>query len=127
MSHLSHLISLRRIGVISAFCMLLGLLSIAEAFGPFGDESLVNTYTTNTQSSSAIAVDNSGNYVIVWQSNGQDGSSSGIYGQRYNAAGNRLGNEFRVNTTTTNFQGSPDIWLNDNGGFVVVWVSDGQD
>ena len=41
----------------------------------------------------------SGDYILVWQSGGQDGTGIGIYGQRYNAEGIALAPEFRVNTT----------------------------
>jgi hypothetical protein len=32
-------------------------------------------------------MDAAGNFVVTWSSYGQDGSGSGIYAQRYNAAG----------------------------------------
>jgi hypothetical protein len=31
----------------------------------------------------AVATDTSGNFVVVWESNSQDGSSDGVFGQRY--------------------------------------------
>jgi len=50
---------------------------------PLGPEFRVNTYTTNTQSSQAVASDSSGNFVVVWSSQFQDGSDFGIFGQRF--------------------------------------------
>ena len=51
---------------------------------PKGSEFQVNTYTTGVQASPAVAMDgSSGAFVIAWSSSGQDGSSSGIYAQRY--------------------------------------------
>jgi hypothetical protein len=35
--------------------------------------------------------------------------------------------EFQVNTWTTDYQGIPSITSLSNGGFVVVWESNGQD
>jgi hypothetical protein len=52
---------------------------------PLGPEFRVNTYTTNWQYRPAVAVDASGNFVVVWRSQTQDGSSFGIFGQRYSA------------------------------------------
>ena len=52
-------------------------------------------------------MDADGDFVVAWQSDGQDGSGSGIYAQRYNAAGVAQGAEFRVNTFTTNNQRVP--------------------
>ena len=46
-------------------------------------------------------MDADGDAVIAWQSNGQDGSGYGIYGQRFNAAGLKVGGEFPINTFTT--------------------------
>ncbi|MBX7106178.1 MAG: hypothetical protein K1X57_19010, partial [Gemmataceae bacterium] len=50
---------------------------------PFGGEFRVNTYTTNSQKNSSTAMDEDGDFVVVWESTGQDGSNEGIYGQRY--------------------------------------------
>src|SRR5205814_1251353 len=69
---------------------------------PVSVETRANTYTTNAQNQSTVATDASGNYVVVWQSRGQDGSGYGIYAQRYNFNAVALGTEFRVNTYTTN-------------------------
>src|SRR5688572_27205866 len=63
---------------------------------PLGSEFRVNTFTPKRQSDVAIAMDVDGNFVVVWQSFGQDGSNSGIFAQRYNFAGLPQGAEFRV-------------------------------
>lgn len=48
-----------------------------------GSEFRVNTEVAGNQVYSAAASDAAGGIVIVWQSDGQDGSSFGVYGQRY--------------------------------------------
>jgi hypothetical protein len=63
----------------------------------------------------------------VWGSNGQDGSSYGVYGQRFDSNGGKVGSEFQVNTWTPDHQGVPSITSLLNGGFVVVWNSYRQD
>ena len=80
----------------------------------------VNTYTTNDQTIPSVAVDSSGNAVVVWQSV-QDGSGFGVYGQRYASTGAPLGPEFRVNTYTTNIQTNASVAAGSAGDFVVVW------
>ena len=55
------------------------------------------------------------------------GDAGGIYGQRYDQNGIQVGNEFQVNTYTTSTQWYPSITALSDGGFVVVWESDGQD
>ena len=92
-----------------------------------GSEFQVNTWTTDDQWSPSITSLPNGGFVVVWQSAGQDGSWSGVYGQRFDSNGNKVGSEFQVNTWTTNDQGNPSITSLHNGGFVVVWTSYGQD
>ncbi|MGE3804412.1 MAG: hypothetical protein AB7K24_07050, partial [Gemmataceae bacterium] len=89
-------------------------------------EALVNTYTTNIQENADIDRANDGSFVVVWQSQGQDGSGWGIYGQRYDAAGNKVGNEFLVNTTTAGDQLDPAVAVDADGDFVVVWGGNGS-
>jgi hypothetical protein len=43
----------------------------------------VNTYTTETQRFPSVAANASGSFVVVWQSDEQDGPSYGVFGQRY--------------------------------------------
>jgi len=92
-----------------------------------GPEFQVNSYTTGDQIWSSVAAASSGDFVVVWQSEGQDGSLGGIYGQRYAASGVPLGPEFRVNTFTTSRQTVPTVASNGAGEFVVAWNSYPQD
>jgi hypothetical protein len=94
---------------------------------PQGAEFRVNTYTTDGQFSGAVAMDAGGNFVVVWQSLFQDGSSFGIFAQRYDAAGVPQGAEFRVNTYTTGSQYGPAVAMDAGGNFIVVWESFTQD
>jgi len=90
---------------------------------PQGSEFRVNTTTTGLQNYSVVAMDEDGDFVIVWQSYGQDGSSYGIYGQRFNSSGQTQGSEFRVNTSTTNLQMAPSVAMDGDGNFAVTWHS----
>jgi len=93
----------------------------------YSSEFRTNTYTTDSQAYPSVAMNNSGNFVIAWGSNGQDGSLMGVYAQRYDNTGTKIGSEFRVNTYTTGTQSSPSVGIDDNGNFVVVWQGAGQD
>jgi hypothetical protein len=73
-----------------------------------------------------VATDASGNFVVVWRSEGQDGSLFGVFGQRYASSGAPLGPEFRVNSYTTNSQYHPSVGADSSGNFVVVWKSVAQ-
>ena len=98
-----------------------------DAGTPQGGEFRVNSYTRGSQSSPNVASDADGNFTVVWSSSGQDGSGSGIFGQRYDESGAALGSEFRVNTYTTNYQRRPSISATGIEQFVVAWSSYGQD
>ena len=76
----------------------------ASSGTPLGPEFRVNTYTTSYQGHPSVAADASGNFVVVWTSHDQDGSVTGVFGQRYASSGAPVGPEFRVNTYTTGYQ-----------------------
>jgi hypothetical protein len=100
---------------------------IAWAQPPAGIEFQVNTYTTSIQLNPSAAMDGRGAFVIVWQSQGQDGDNTGVFGQRFDAAGTAQGPEFRVNTETPLAQQAPAVTADAEGRFVVVWRSRDQD
>ncbi len=88
----------------------------------------VNTYTSFDQKSASVAVDPTGNFVIAWQSAGQDGSANSIYAQRFNARyRERVGSEFKLNTYSTDNQILPTIALAPNRHIRAAWVTQGQD
>jgi VCBS repeat-containing protein len=92
-----------------------------------GDEFLVNTTTEGEQQAASVAALGDGGYVVTWMSEDQNGSSWGIYAQRYDAGNTPVGDELRVNTTTANQQYYASTVALADGGFVVAWMSDGQD
>jgi hypothetical protein len=98
----------------------------ANSGAPIGPEFQVNTFTTGTQYQPAVAMDQAGNFVVVWSSQGQEGAGAEVYGQRFSSSGVPLGSEFRVNTFTTGDQHRPDVGSDPSGNFLVVW-QDGAD
>ena len=92
-----------------------------------GDEFRINKTVDYDQSMPAVAGLIDGGFVVVWQSDLQDGSGLGIYMQHYREDGTRIRQETRVNTTTADDQSQPAVASFSLGGFVVVWTSDGQD
>jgi hypothetical protein len=95
--------------------------------GRDGHEFQINTYTANSQAHPSVAGISDGGFVVAWSSYGQDGSGSGIYAQRHDQAGNRVGGEFRVNVPTTDAQSWPSVTGLADGGYVIAWQSQGQD
>jgi hypothetical protein len=94
-----------------------------------GVEFQVNTYTTDAQRRPSVSVGPTGDFVVVWDSNGSaesDDSNTSIQGQRYDASGSAIGSEFQVNTYTTDTQFGASVAVDTNGDFVVVWQSNGS-
>ena len=90
---------------------------------PFTSDLQVNTTTADSQRYASIAALEDGGFVVTWSSYNQDGSGSGIYGQRYDAAGNKVGSEFQINTYETQDQVLSSVAGLGDGGFVVTWDS----
>ncbi|MFN8415378.1 MAG: T9SS type A sorting domain-containing protein [Cytophagaceae bacterium] len=101
-------------------------LSAATSFGqsPTSQTTTdyqVNTFSTYFQIWSRIAMDDDGNYIIIWASNGQsEDLDYYVYGQRYNSSGEHIGTEFQLTTSEVNFT-SLDVAMNKDGNFVIVW------
>ncbi|MBK8918090.1 MAG: hypothetical protein IPM73_08615 [Betaproteobacteria bacterium] len=92
-----------------------------------GAETLVNTETAGAQYEATVAMLSDNGFVVVWRSDNQDGSSAGVYGQRFDSAGTKVGGEFLVNETTNGGQYQPDVTGLSTGGFVVTWYNDNYD
>ena len=116
-----------------------GMLLLATALGwvAFGEDAraatgagasnpdpVVNQFSTGDQALPAIASAADGRYVVVWQSDDQDGSLSGIYARRYTAAGTAAGDEFRVNNETRSRQSRPSVAMAPDGRFAIAWDSE---
>lgn len=92
-----------------------------------GSEFQVNSFTTSAQFDADVGADPQGNFTVVWTGDAQDGSSTGIFGQRFAADATPRGVEFRVNTYTTGQQVLPRVSVAGDGRFVVVWMTDAPD
>lgn len=87
-----------------------------------GAEFQINSNTPDEQSNPAVAALSDGGFVVVWRSENQDAESWGVYQQRYDVAGNKLGGEELVNTEEDLAQDHPKVAAID-GSYVVVWQS----
>ena len=98
---------------------------IARIFNGDGDplsgEIDVNSYGLGDQSQAAIAASEVGRFVVVWDSDGQDGSLDGIIGRQFLQDGSPLGDEFQINQTTEDIQKSPSVTMSEDGSFAVAW------
>ncbi|MDB5686726.1 MAG: hypothetical protein JWR77_1315, partial [Rhizorhabdus sp.] len=88
-----------------------------------GGELLVNGVTSGHQWASHVAGLAGGGYVVTWA------DDSGVLGdpdyavaaQIFDADGQKVGDEFRVNSETGSLQFYSDVTALSDGGFVVTW------
>lgn len=86
-----------------------------------GGVQQVNTFKNLEQWGSKSAGLSDGGWVVVWQSNDQDGDDAGIYQQRYSKTGTKVGGETRVNATTSESEFPNSVTGLSDGGWIVSW------
>jgi hypothetical protein len=99
----------------------------SNATGPLGEEFQINAYTTSKQRFPAISRSPAGNFVVVWESIGQDGYGGGIFARRLSSSGSLLFSEFQVNTFTPSISYNPALTQDSSGSFVVSWRGNDED
>jgi hypothetical protein len=90
-----------------------------------GPELLVNTTADSHQTEPAIAALADGRFVVTWtdwSATGGDTSTAAIRAQIFDANGNKLDEEFLVNTTTTQGQNMPAVAALADGRFLIAWT-----
>ncbi len=92
-----------------------------------GSEILVNKTTADNQTEPAVAMLKDGGWVVVWESNKQDASGSGIFIQTFDETGKKTGGEKRVNQQTDGDQFDADVSVLTDGSIVVSWSSYNKD
>jgi hypothetical protein len=109
--------------------------SDTEVFGQLYDadgtaqrgEIRINSTSFGSQGNPAVAMDDGGNFVVVWANSVDIITWNDVYGRRFDAGGNALGTEFQINTYTAENQSYPDVAIDADGDFVAVWQSNDQD
>jgi len=101
---------------------------------PASDDFQVNSYTLGISVSNpwypSVSVDPVGDFVVAWGSLGSYGddpaSSFSIQAQRFASDDAPVGGQFQVNVYTTGYQQLPEVATDADGGFVVLWQSNGS-
>jgi hypothetical protein len=88
---------------------------------PAGDAFLVNTTAANGQDNPSVAMNASGEFVIVWDSAADSGTRYDIMAQRYDANGVAQGTEFRVNADEDAWRQYAKVAMDADGGFAITW------
>ncbi|RDI59844.1 cadherin domain-containing protein [Microvirga subterranea] len=94
-----------------------------------GTKALATTSTTGTQARTDIYDLPGGGFMLVWTGTGtqpgQEDADRGFFFQRFDAAGNKVGSETRINTTTVGESWSLDLEFLPTGHIVAVWTNYG--
>jgi len=91
---------------------------------PLGSEFRVNTNTNDKQLCPKVALNNTGSFVIVWESvNVPQKGKKAICSQLYDSSGLKIGMEFFANDGPSDGR-YPDAAMDTQGNFAVVWMQD---
>ncbi|MGH6780578.1 MAG: hypothetical protein ACREB5_00530, partial [Sphingomonadaceae bacterium] len=90
-----------------------------------GSEFTVNSFATDNQTAPTISRFSDGGFVISWGTldSAQDGDSSAIKAQLFDANGEKVGAELLVNSSVVGSQFTPSIATLGNDTFIVTWVT----
>jgi len=102
---------------------------------PIGNETLLNSSTSDLIHSPNVTALNDGGWVLTWTNEdlfhtfvyttgGGHFKIKDIYQQRYASDGSAIGSETLVNTTTDNSQSTPSVTALNDGGWLVTWSND---
>jgi len=98
---------------------------MARLFDPNGTAQTetfqVNTVRFSSITRPSVAMDITGNFVVVWDGDPNLAGSDDIHARLFDANATALDEQFVVNTTMAGAQQYPQAAMNDNGEFVIVW------
>jgi len=91
-------------------------------------ELQVNNYTEHNQTHPAVAMNDAGDFVVVWRSHPADGRDGGVYARSFDANGVPISDEFKVNASSADVDNwTPAVALSESGDFIVAWVAPGDE
>jgi hypothetical protein len=103
----------------------------ARGFNSAGNQSIaqftVNSTASGQQRVPAIAMNASGDFVIVWEDDNNENSIYQIKARGFNATGGQRFAQRTVNAVADGQQRSPAVAMDALGGFVVVWQDDSNE
>lgn len=92
---------------------------------PLGAELQVNSYTDSQQLYPAVAMNTTGQFMVVWESQNipEDPNKTSICGQLYDSSGSTIGPEFTINSQPATCRYSA-VAMDSDGNFAVVWMKE---
>ena len=98
---------------------------VGQLFSPggtkIGGEFTIDSSSSNT-ADPAVAALTDGRFIVVWEDMAGDGSGSAIKGQVFTSGGDKSGEAFTVNTSTTSDQKYPTVTALAHGDAFVTWT-----
>ena len=98
---------------------------VGQLFSPggtkIGGEFTIDSSSSNTADPSVAALTD-GRFIVVWEDMAGDGSGSAIKGQVFTSGGDKSGEAFTVNTSTTSDQKYPTVTALAHGDAFVTWT-----
>ena len=89
-----------------------------------GGKFQVNDDWTDNEHWATVAMDATGNFVVAWTADNQDGTTQSVYARGFNADATEAFAEFKVNTYDvlgTDAQKNPSVAMTSDGRFVIAW------
>ena len=68
-----------------------------------------------------VALDEAGNYTVVWHDGAFGADGGDVHGAFYNAAGQRAHQQLRINENLLGVQTAPTVSAGPTGHFLIVW------
>ncbi|MFT3925248.1 MAG: metallophosphoesterase [Myxococcales bacterium] len=92
----------------------------AQRFADF----TVNTVAAGQQFNPAVALDNSGDFVVGWEDDQDNNNLFQIFARGFTATGAQRFAQLQVNTNAGGNHAKPQVAMDANGAFAVVWEDD---
>lgn len=89
---------------------------------PVGDPMVVSPDGTSFQKLPTLAMDSLGKFFITWEAQNPDTGVDEIFAQRFDNAGNPLGDVFPVSQASEGQQAEPSVTADPDNNFVVSWT-----
>ena len=90
-------------------------------------EARANTFTASLQNQTTLAFAPDGGVTVAWQSRRQDEGRNGVFAQRFNPIGRRVGGETRLGSAEETHRTNPAVAIDADNRSFTMWESFGLD
>src|SRR5262249_24644955 len=87
-------------------------------------EILVNSDSSGQQRRPAVAINDSGDFVVIWEDDRDGNGYYEILGRTFDSFGNPLSGDITVNPVSSGQQVRPSVGMDSAGNWVAVWEDD---